>query len=164
VPALPPFIQRASLRFQARTKGGRLQSGTRLGICRPTDLFPVVPRLFHRVRRATLSISIEFPLFPVFPGCEEGIQKTALIARASGMENIRNTLKAFAGIWEQTGNRTENTGTTSPPSFDISIPIGCPAALDSAPSPGSADSGRRGSCQTASTVPAVSAGTSRAPR
>jgi hypothetical protein len=38
VPAPPPFIQRASLRFQARTKGGRLQSGTRLGICRPTDI------------------------------------------------------------------------------------------------------------------------------
>jgi hypothetical protein len=49
-------------------------------------------------------------LFPVFRCCEKGIQKTAPIARASGTENIRNTLKAFAGIWEQTGNRTGNTG------------------------------------------------------
>ena len=38
MPAPPPFIQRASLRFQARSKGGQLQSGPRLGICRPTDI------------------------------------------------------------------------------------------------------------------------------
>jgi hypothetical protein len=46
----------------------------------------------------------------VFSGREKGIQKTALIARVSEMENIGNTLKVFAGIWEQTGNRTGNTG------------------------------------------------------
>ena len=111
MPALPPFIQRASLRFQARTKGGQSQSRLRLGICRPVD---ICSQSFHGCSTVldaqTPSISIQFPLFSVFPDCEKGIPKTALIARASGTENIGNTLKAFAGIWEQTGNRTGNTG------------------------------------------------------
>ena len=86
MPAPPPFIQRASVRSQS----------------------------FHGcstvARRATPCISIGFPLFPVFRGCEKGNTETGLIARTPGTKNIGNTLKAFAGIWEQTGNRTGNTG------------------------------------------------------
>ena len=44
MPVPPPFIERASMRIQARTKGGQLQSGPRLGICRPTD---ICSRSFH---------------------------------------------------------------------------------------------------------------------
>src|SRR5215472_9563 len=131
-------------------------------------LFPVVPRLFHRAGRASPSIAIEFPLFPVFPECKKGIQESALITLVAGTENIGNTLKAFAEDWEQTGNRLGTAlgtpGTTIPPPVDISIPAARLAYPGNAPSPGSGDSGRCGSCRTASTVPAASAGIFQGPR
>src|SRR5689334_20315477 len=40
VPAPPPFIQRASLRFQAKTKGGQLHAAPRFDIYCSTDSVP----------------------------------------------------------------------------------------------------------------------------
>src|SRR4051812_8643114 len=73
-------------------------------------LFPVVPRLFHVGRRRTPSIPVPFPLFPVFRVRKRGIQESALMARAAETGNAGNTMKPLVGNWEQTGNRTGNTG------------------------------------------------------
>jgi hypothetical protein len=96
--------------FQSKMHDGRTGRAKARYLPPHLYLFPVVPRRFHRARRATPSTSIEFSLLPLFPDSEKRIQKAALIARTSATENIGNTLKAFAGIREQTGNRTGNTG------------------------------------------------------
>jgi len=84
------------------------------------------------------------------PGHREQASMTAVFAR-------RN--------WEQTGN---SLGTQwehfSQHSSDISIPTARRAALGSAPSPRSGDTGLRGFCQTASRGPEAFAGIFRVPR